>query len=220
VEQSDRWEPKRSGGEHLRLSVLDQSPMPSGASATDAINNTIDLAKRTEALGYYRYWVAEHHASSALAGSVPEVLLARLGAETNRIRLGSGGVMLSHYAPYKVAEAFRMLEVMYPGRIDLGIGRAPGSDQLTAMALSKSGRIGADENFPNDVVDVVRWLHDEVEPTHKFAKVTAMPTGPTAPDVWLLGSSDYSALCAAHLGLPFSFAHFIAPDGGDRVMAA
>ncbi|HEV8471743.1 MAG TPA: LLM class flavin-dependent oxidoreductase [Methylomirabilota bacterium] len=200
-----------------RLSVLDQSPVRSGAAPADAIRETLDLARACDRLGYTRYWLAEHHSSAGLAGTAPEVLIAQVAALTTGIRVGSGGVMLQHYSSLKVAEAFRMLETLHPGRIDLGIGRAPGSDQLTARALGGSG---APEFFPQQVQDLLAWLHGEVPAEHPFAKVHAMPTGPTAPELWLLGSSDQSATLAAHFGLAFSFAHFINADGGAEVTRA
>ena len=200
-----------------RLSVLDQSPVRSGATPADAIRETLALARRCDELGYTRYWLAEHHSTPALAGSAPEVLIAQVAAVTSRIRVGSGGVMLQHYSALKVAEAFRVLETLHPGRIDLGIGRAPGSDQLTARAL---GGQGAPEFFPRQVQDLVAFVHGELAPEHPFAKVRAMPTGPTAPEVWLLGSSDQSAAMAAHFGTGFSFAHFINADGGAEITRA
>jgi luciferase family oxidoreductase group 1 len=200
-----------------RLSVLDQSPVRSGAAPADAIRETLDLARACDRLGYTRYWLAEHHSSAGLAGTAPEVLIAHVAALTTGIRVGSGGVMLQHYSSLKVAEAFRMLETLHPGRIDLGIGRAPGSDQLTARALGGSG---GPELFPQQVQDLLAWLHGEVPAEHPFAKVRAMPTGPTAPELWLLGSSDQSAALAAHFGVAFSFAHFINADGGAEVTRA
>src|SRR6266496_5760288 len=144
----------------LRLSVLDQSPVRSGMTASEAVQETLELAQAAERLGYYRYWVAEHHATPGLAGSCPEVLIGQIAARTGRIRVGSGGVMLSHYSALKVAETFRMLETLYPGRIDLGIGRAPGTDQRTSRALKQgSGAPGLDE-FPNQIADVLGFLHD------------------------------------------------------------
>ena len=198
----------------IRLSVLDQSPVRSGASPTDAIRETLALARRCDELGYTRYWLAEHHSTPALAGSAPEVLIGQVAAVTSGIRVGSGGVMLQHYSALKVAEAFRVLETLYPGRIDLGIGRAPGSDQLTARALGGSG---APEFFPQQVQDLLAFVNGELPPEHPFAKVRAMPTGPSAPEVWLLGSSDQSAAMAAHFGTAFSFAHFINADGGAEI---
>ncbi len=201
-----------------RLSVLDQSPIRSGATAADAVRETLELARLTDRLGYHRYWLAEHHSSGGLAGSSPEILVGHVAAQTNGIRVGSGGVMLSHYSALKVAENFRMLETLHPGRIDLGIGRAPGSDQLTAMALAHGpGALGIDQ-FPAQIRDVIGYLEGTLPAEHPFARITAMPSGPTAPEVWLLGSSDQSAAIAAHFGCAFSFAHFIVDRGGDMVM--
>ena len=200
----------------MRLSVLDQSPIRSGGTAVDAIHETLELAQVCERLGYHRYWLAEHHSSRGLAGTSPEVLIGQVAARTSRIRVGSGGVMLTHYSALKVAEQFRTLETLFPGRIDLGIGRAPGSDQRTAWALATGGMRDI-EQFPQQIADVVAWLHDRLPPGHPFAGVRAMPAGPTTPDVWLLGSSDASALYAAEQGLGFSFAHFINADGGPDV---
>jgi luciferase family oxidoreductase group 1 len=200
----------------MRLSVLDQSPIRSGGTAADAIHETLELAQICERLGYHRYWLAEHHSSRGLAGTSPEVLIGQVAARTSRIRVGSGGVMLSHYSALKVAEQFRVLETLFPGRIDLGIGRAPGSDQRTAWALAGGGARDL-EQFPQQIADVVAWLHDRLPAQHAFGGVRAMPAGPTAPEVWLLGSSDASALYAAEQGLAFSFAHFINADGGPEV---
>jgi luciferase family oxidoreductase group 1 len=204
----------------LRLSVLDQSPISAGGTPAQAIARTIELARAAERLGYTRYWVAEHHSSGGLAGTAPEVLIARLAAETREMRIGSGGVMLSHYAPLKVAETFRVLEALYPGRIDLGIGRAPGSDQRTARALQHGpGALGI-EHFPNQIADLTAFLDDALPEGHPFAGVHAMPAGPSAPEFWLLGSSDQSAAYAAWFGAAFSYAHFISDVGGTEVMAA
>src|SRR5437762_1295560 len=160
-----------------RLSVLDQSPVRSGASPVEPIRATLAWARRCDELGYTRYWLAEHHSTPALAGSAPEVLIGQVAAVTSGIRVGSGGVMLQHYSALKVAENFRVLETLYPGRIDLGIGRAPGSDQLTARALGGSG---TPEFFPQQVQDLVAFLHGELPAEHPFAKVRAMPTGASA----------------------------------------
>lgn len=195
----------------LRFGVLDQSPIVSGGDARQALNDSVQLAKLTDSLGYERYWVAEHHGSNSFAGSSPEVLISRLAAETKQIRVGSGGVMLPHYSPYKVAENFRLLETMYPGRIDLGIGRAPGSDMVTAQALAYGSPIGI-EYFANKVVDLKALLNGEPPTTKGLEKVVATPRAETVAEMWLLGSSEQSALYAAHFGLPYSFAHFIAPD--------
>ncbi len=204
----------------LTLSVLDQSPIRAGGTPTDAIRETLELARLTDRLGYHRYWVAEHHNSGGLAGAAPEILIARIAADTERLRVGSGGVMLSHYSPLKVAEQFRVLEALYPGRIDLGIGRAPGSDRRTAAALQAGpGALGI-EYFPSQVVQLMEYLGDGPEGDSPFAGIRAMPAGPTQPDLWLLGSSDQSAMLAAYVGAAFSFAHFIAPEWGPPVMAA
>ena len=202
----------------IRLGVLDQSPVRSGSTAGEAIAETIRLAQATERLGYGRYWLAEHHGSDGLAGSAPEILVTRIAAATSHMRVGSGGVMLSHYSPLKVAETFRLLETMYPGRIDLGIGRAPGSDQLTAGALAYGSPIGV-EYFPNKVADLSAFLTGSEAATEAFAKVRATPAPSSVPEVWLLGSSGESASLAAHYGLAFSFAHFITPAGGEQVIA-
>ena len=202
------------------LSVLDQSPVRRGAAPADAVGETLLLAEAAERLGFHRYWLAEHHASAGLAGSSPEILIGQVAARTRAMRVGSGGVMLSHYSSFKVAENFRMLETLFPGRIDLGIGRAPGSDRLTAMALAHGpGALGI-EHFPAQIRDLIGHLDGSLADDHPFARVRAMPSGPTSPELWLLGSSDQSAAMAAHFGCAFSFAHFIADRGGDLVMRA
>jgi len=192
----------------LPLGILDQSPVVAGAQPRDAVAATLQLARDAERLGYARYWLAEHHAMRGLADPVPEVLLARLSAETTRIRIGSGGVLLPHQAALKVAEAFRMLEALAPGRIDLGIGRAPGGSRRVSDALESRDVA----RFPAQVRDVCDFLDGTLPPEHPDAKLVAMPSGESAPEVWLLGSSDYSAALAAEMGLPFAFAHFISGD--------
>jgi luciferase family oxidoreductase group 1 len=201
----------------MRLSVLDQSPIVSGYTPADAVRETIRLVKFAEQLGYHRYWLAEHHSIAALADPCPEILLTRIAAETTRIRVGTGGILLPYYSPLKVAEQFRMLEALYPGRIDLGIGRAPGGDRITALAMGE-GRYAGAEHFPEQVQYLVAYLDRALPADHPFAGVHVMPAGPTAPEVWLLGSSDYSGALAAQLGLRFAFAHFISADGGEAVM--
>jgi luciferase family oxidoreductase group 1 len=201
----------------MRLSILDQSPIIAGHTPRDAILQTIRLAKAAERLGYHRYWLAEHHAIAALGDPCPEILVARVAAETTTIRVGTGGVLLPYYSPFKVAEQFRMLEALYPGRIDLGIGRAPGGDQMTALAMGEGRYTGA-EHFPEQVQFLVAYLDDALPADHPFAPVKAMPSGASSPEVWLLGSSDYSGALAAQLGLRFAFAHFISADGGESVM--
>jgi luciferase family oxidoreductase group 1 len=214
-------------GTHIALSVLDQSPVGAGRSARDALEETLQLARLAERLGYRRYWLAEHHNTTSLAGSAPEVLIARVASVTERIRVGSGGVMLSHYSPYKVAETFRLLHALFPGRIDLGLGRAPGSDQLTAYALAQ-GRPTPIERFPEQLRDLAAFLSDRLPEGHPFRGVRALPEPPepaaaggaSGPELWLLGSSDQSAAYAAHFGFAFSFAHFINPRGSAQVLNA
>ncbi|MDX1375770.1 MAG: LLM class flavin-dependent oxidoreductase [Burkholderiales bacterium] len=203
----------------MKLSVLDQSPVISGLDAQRAISETLALARRVEALGYARYWLAEHHAIAALADPCPEILLARLGAETQRMRIGTGGVLLPYYSAFKVAETFRMLEALYPGRVDLGIGRAPGGDARTAQAVG-GGRFPDARDFPEQVWQLVGHLDGTLPAEHPYARVRVQPEVAGAPQVWLLGSSDYSAALASQLGLRFAFAHFINPQGGDAVTRA
>jgi luciferase family oxidoreductase group 1 len=203
----------------LNLSILDQSPVISGGTPAQAVQATLELARRAEDLGYHRYWLAEHHAIAALADPCPEVLLARLGAETRRIRIGTGGVLLPYYSAFKVAEVFRMLEALYPGRVDLGIGRAPGGDQRTAHAVG-GGQFPSADDFPQRVWELVGHLDGTLPDDHPHKRVRVQPGGDTAPEVWLLGSSDYSGLLAAQLGLRFAFAHFINAKGGDAVTRA
>jgi len=197
----------------LTLSVLDQSPAKEAATQDQAIRESLALAKHCEALGYHRYWVSEHHNSASIVGTAPEVLMAAIAATTQRIRIGSAGVMLPHYATLKVAEQFRVLEAIAPGRIDLGLGRAPGSDRLTAMALNPDPR--AVENFPNQVLELGLWLRGEpLPPGHPFREIRAHPQGPTTPEIWILGSSDYGAQLAAHFGLPYAYAYFFTEGRG------
>jgi luciferase family oxidoreductase group 1 len=198
-------------GNLIKLSVLDQSPIRAGSNAAAALQETVELAKLVESLGYYRYWVAEHHASEALAGCSPEVLLGRLGVETSRIRIGSGGVMLPHYSPYKVAENFKLLQTLYPDRVDLGIGRAPGTDPFTAAAIRYGSRVGP-EHFPNMVADLQALLNDSDPPTPGMENARAFPRVQTPPELWMLGSSEDSAQLAAASGLPYNFAYFINPN--------
>ena len=194
----------------LRLGILDQIPVRSGQDPADAIHETLELAGRADELGYHRYWLAEHHATDALACSCPEVLIPLLGARTSRIRVGAGGIMLPHYSPLKVAECFRTLELLYPGRIDLGLGRAPGSDPLTAAALAYGVRRGADL-YPQQVIDLLTLLQGPLGADHPFRGARAQPPSPTMPEVWLLGSSLDSAALAAELGCAYSHATFIEP---------
>ena len=197
----------------MKLSIIDQSPVPAGATPADALRNTIDLARLADQLGYERYWIAEHHATPGLASPAPEVLLARVGIETTGIRIGSGGVLLPHYSPLKVAETFRVLHALYSGRIDLGIGRAPGSSPLEAYALRRDRyqRTLVDD-FPEQLVEILAFLRHAFAPDHPFGQIKVSPDMPGGPEVWLLGSSIWSATAAAQLGLPYAFAHFINPE--------
>ena len=198
----------------MRVSVLDQSTVISGRSPDASIRESLALALLCEELGYHRYWVAEHHNSASIAGSAPEVLIAAIAATTSRIRVGSAGVMLPHYSALKVAEQFRVLEAIAPGRIDLGLGRAPGSDGRTAYALNPNAADAA-EHFPSAVRDLLAWTHGtKLVEGHPFRDVRAQPAGPTAPEFWILGSSDYGAQVAAHFGLLYCFAHFITDGAG------
>ena len=204
----------------LRLSVLDQSTVVSGRSPDVSIRESLALAKHCEALGYYRYWCAEHHNSESQAGTAPEILISAIAATTSRIRVGSAGVMLPHYSSLKVAEQFRLLEAIAPGRIDLGLGRAPGSDGRTAFALNPLAETAA-EQFPAQVRDLLAWVSGQkLIEGHPFRDVMCQPGGPSSPEVWILGSSDYGAQVAAYFGLPFCFAHFITDGRGvEQAMA-
>ncbi len=192
----------------IRLSVLDQSVSVSGSGEDAAIRDTLDLAQHCERLGYARFWVSEHHGLPTIVGSAPEMLMAAIAARTSRIRIGSAGVMLPHYSALKVAEQFRVLEALAPGRIDLGVGRAPGGDMRTARALNPNAMAAA-ENFPEQVRDLQAWT---ASGTH--LGITAHPLGPHAPEIWILGSSDYGAQLAAHFGLPYAFAYFFTDGQG------
>src|SRR5690606_15116772 len=197
----------------MKLSVLDQSTASAGRTQDVAIRETLELARRCDALGYHRYWVSEHHSTDTIVGTAPEVLMAAIAATTRRIRVGSAGVMLPHYSALKVAEQFRVLEAIAPGRIDLGLGRAPGSDRLTAHALNPYA--GAAEDFPQQVLDLQAWVTGRpLAPGHPYGTIKANPSGPTSPEIWILGSSDYGARLAAHLGLPYAFAYFFSDGRG------
>src|SRR5215210_2840764 len=198
----------------MRLSVLDQSPIAEGATAARALHNTVDLARHAEALGYERYWLAEHHATPALACAAPEVLIAAAAAATERIRVGSGGVMLPHYRPLKVAEVFSILAGLHPERIDLGIGRAPGTDPMTMLALQRDRRQGSPDDFPDQLAELLALLEDRMPANHPFARhARTLPGLPERPEPWLLGSSPQSAIWAGELGLPYAIADFINPGG-------
>ncbi|HEY3758634.1 MAG TPA: LLM class flavin-dependent oxidoreductase [Solirubrobacteraceae bacterium] len=200
----------------LRLSVLDQSPVSEGSSGSRALQNTIDLARLADELGYHRYWVAEHHGGPMLAGPSPEALIGPIAAATSRIRVGSGGVMLPHYSPFKVAETFSLLAGLFPGRIDLALGRAAGTDPLTTFALQRDRRQAAPDDFPEQLAELLAYLNDNLPAEHPFARLAAtLPGRPERPAPWLLGSSQQSAIWAAELGLPYAFADFINPRGAE-----
>src|SRR5947209_3664701 len=214
---STEWHPQTlSRLERVLLSVLDQSPVSEGSTGADALHNTVDLARLTDELGYHRYWVAEHHGGPMLASASPEALIPAIASVTQGIRVGSGGVMLPHYSPLKVAETFTVLAALFPGRIDLGLGRASGTDPMTTFALQRDRRQAAPDDFPAQLAEVLALLEDDLPPEHPFARLAPLlPGAPAAPEPWLLGSSPQSAVWAAQLGLPYSFAAFINPDGAD-----
>jgi luciferase family oxidoreductase group 1 len=196
----------------LQLSVLDQSPVPAGSTPAQALQNSIALARKVDQLGYRRFWMSEHHAMDTLACTAPEILLARIGAETKQIRIGSGGIMLPHYTPLKVAEVFRTLHALYPGRIDLGIGRAPGGGPMEALALKRDRNTKMLDDFPDQVSELLAFLDNDFPPQHPFARIRVSPNMPGSPDVWMLGSSLWSASAAAEFGLPYAFAHFFSGE--------
>jgi luciferase family oxidoreductase group 1 len=197
----------------LHLSVLDQAPISEGMSGAEALRNSVDLARFSESLGYERYWVAEHHGTPALACASPEALIGPIVATTTRIRVGSGGVMLPHYSPLKVAETFSMLSGLHPDRIDLGLGRAAGTDPTTTFALQRDRRQASPDDFPQQLVELMAYLEDDMPADHPFRRLTQLPGRPHAPELWLLGSSAQSGIWAAELGLPYAFADFINPNG-------
>lgn len=203
----------------LQLSILDQTPVRKGSNPVEALQESVELAKLADKLGYTRYWVSEHHNTGTLAGSAPEVLIARLGAETKQIRFGSGGIMLPNHSTLKVAENFRLLEALYPGRIDLGIGRAPGGDRLTAQLLNPTNTFDPQE-YVQQISTLQAMLADKPIPGNAEGKVKAMPFIETKPEIWMLTSSGESAYLAAHFGLALSYAQFINPIGGPQAMEA
>jgi luciferase family oxidoreductase group 1 len=200
----------------LKLSVLDQSPVPAGSEPRDALQNSIALARRVDELGYTRFWMSEHHAMDTLACTAPEIVLARIGAETRRIRVGSGGIMLPHYTPLKVTEVFRTLYALYPERVDLGLGRAPGGGPTEMLALRRSRKAPMEDDFSDQVTELLAFLEEEFPQSHPFSRVKAMPApalhdGYKGPAVWMLGSSMWSSAAAVEFGLPYAFAHFFSP---------
>lgn len=201
------------------LSVLDLAPVAEGSTPADALAAAAGYARAAEALGYRRYWVAEHHGMPGIASSAPAVLLAHVAGATSTIRLGSGGVMLPNHAPLVVAEQFGMLEALHPGRIDLGLGRAPGTDQVTAHAIRRQ-RLDGPDDFPSQLAELVGYFDGSIPADHPFSKIEATPARGYRPAIWLLGSSDFSATLAGRLGLPFSFAYHFAPAGLESALHA
>ncbi len=204
----------------LKLGIVDQSPVPNGSDARTAVASTLELAGLADRLGFSRYWVAEHHSTNSFAGSAPEVLIPRVASVTRRIRVGSGGVMLPHYSPYKVAEQFRMLQTLFPGRIDLGLGRAPAGTGRAAQALRYGRPAIPVEQFPQQLADLAGWLGETLDADHPLAKVRATPRGKDVPEMWMLASSGTTADVAARLGLGYSFAQFISGVDGSRAVRA
>src|SRR5690349_16019320 len=201
----------------LKLSILDQTPIRRGSSAREALEESVALARLADNAGYTRYWISEHHNIATLACAAPEILLARLGAETTNIRLGSGGIMLPNHSALKVAENFRLLEGLFPGRIDLGIGRAPGGDRLTASILNPANTFDPQE-YIQQISSLTAFLTDASTPDTIHEKVKAIPRIATIPEMWMLTSSGESAYVAAHFGIALSFAQFINPVGGPEAM--
>lgn len=204
----------------LPLSILDLVPIGSGSTASQALRNGLELARLADRLGYTRLWYAEHHNMPGVASSAPEVLIGAAARETTRLRVGSGGVMLPNHPPLKVVEWFRTLEALYPGRIDLGIGRAPGTDQLTALALRRSREALTSDDFTAHLAELLAFANSDFPDDHPFRAITATPIDVALPPLWLLGSSDYSAQVAGQLGLGFAFARHINPDGAEEAIAA
>lgn len=202
----------------VALSVLDLSPVVAGGSAAQSLRNTLDLAEHVDRLGYRRYWVAEHHNLSNIASSAPEIMIGQIAARTSRLRVGSGGVMLPNHAPLAVAERFKVLEALYPGRIDLGIGRAPGTDQITSIALRRRQDIREDDDFLERFQELLLIENNGFPKDHPFSTIRAMPSDVALPPIWLLGSSDYSAQLAASIGAGFAFAHHFASHDAAAVM--
>ena len=201
----------------MRLSILDQSPISSNQTAFDALNGSMKLAQAGEALGYTRYWIAEHHDLPGLACSAPEVMLSYIGANTNRIRIGSGAVLLPHYRPYKVAEVFNMLATLFPNRIDIGIGRAPGGTAEATNALSDN-YLQKVWDLPALVNELIHFLDDDFPTDHEYSKISASPIPENPPVPWLLGTSKKSALLAAENGLPYTFGHFMSDNDGPAII--
>jgi len=204
----------------LKLAVLDQSPVSAGSTPGQALQNSIELARLVDRLGYTRFWMSEHHAMNTLACSAPEIVLARIGAETQRIRIGSGGIMLPHYSAFKVAEVFRTLHALYPGRVDLGLGRAPGGGPVEALALKRERDTKMQDDFADQVSELLAYFDHDFPAGHPFGSLRVAPEMPGAPDVWMLGSSQWSSNAAAEFGLPYAFAHFFFGQGTRQAIEA
>ena len=203
---------------NFQLSILDLSPISSGTSAMQALQETLDLARFADGLGFNRYWMSEHHNTPLMASASPEILIGHVAQVTKNLRVGSGGMMLPNHAPLKVAENFRLLSALHPNRIDLGLGRAPGTDPTTALALRRSRHAPGAESFPQQLEELLGFLGDDMPHDSAFRFIRAIPEGAPSPEVWLLGSSDFSALVAAQLGLSFAFAHHISPQPAVRAL--
>jgi luciferase family oxidoreductase group 1 len=203
----------------IPLSVLDLVPVPTGSSAAEAFQHSVELAQLTERLGYERYWIAEHHNTGAFASSATALLIGLIASQTSTMRIGSGGIMLPNHAALHVTENFLTLEALYPGRIDLGLGRAPGTDQVTAMALRRSAEHLGAEDFPQQVEAMRAFAGDTEFPAgHPYARIRATPLGVPLPPLWLLGSSTFGAQMAAHLGRGFAFAHHFSPQAAEAAL--
>lgn len=202
----------------VALSILDLSPVIAGGSAAQSLRNTLDLAEHADQLGYRRYWVAEHHNLPNIASSAPEIMIGQIAARTSRMRVGSGGVMLPNHAPLAVAERFKVLEALFPGRIDLGIGRAPGTDHVTSIALRRRQNVREDDDFLERLQELLLIENNGFPKDHPFSSIRAMPSDVDLPPIWLLGSSDYSAQLAASIGAGFSFAHHFASHDAAAAM--
>ncbi|MCX7298245.1 MAG: LLM class flavin-dependent oxidoreductase [Hyphomicrobiales bacterium] len=200
------------------LSILDLSPVAAGSPAAQALRNTLDLARMADGLGFTRYWVAEHHNMASIASSAPEIMIGQIAAATSRMRVGSGGIMLPNHAPLMVAERFKVLEALFPGRIDLGLGRAPGTDQVTSYALRRRQGISEEDDFLDRFTELMLLESRQFPAGHPFHSVQAMPTDVRLPPIYLLGSSDYSAQLAGQIGAAFAFAHHFATFPADEAM--
>ncbi|MFC3885064.1 LLM class flavin-dependent oxidoreductase [Bacillus songklensis] len=201
----------------MKISILDQAPISSGKTAGQALRESMRLAQIGEKLGYTRYWIAEHHDFSGLSCSAPEVMLGYIGANTERIRLGSGAVLLPHYKPYKVAETYNMLATLFPNRIDIGIGRAPGGSAEATMALSDNF-LEQVRKMPESVKELLHFLHNDFPSDHMYSKVSASPLPAVSPEPWILGTSEKSAKLAAENGTAYAFGHFMSDKEGTKIM--